>query len=345
MYDFRFSRTRDLQEAVSRLSRLGIRCDNDDADAAPPRSQSSTGLPRHTPSPHFILSPDMMKAGRVLSPLQRRPDGSTPPFMLMRVSSSKISNSGVSSQDTGSQGSTASLVQNSQESMPPPESEPIKTFRPASVPVRTRRNGHSQRLETITASTEIRTSTQPTTRARKRLPELLAESEQERPDIPDFPLSNSPSDTTVATAPVGQPVKRRRTMPRSQQSAPAKREALAEIPHHQGQATESSRPKGREIGQEMQTMPTAEGPALQTNRTERIYQEAEVQVDIQQPINAAMLDRFWARSMYQLNAWESLREALVSDVEHVADDDTALELLVEKYQRDLNEQIGNASIP
>lgn len=92
-------------------------------------------------------------------------------------------------------------------------------------------------------------------------------------------------------------------------------------------------------------MPTAEGPALQTNRTERIYQEAEVQVDIQQPINAAMLDRFWARSMYQLNAWESLREALVSDVEHVADDDTALELLVEKYQRDLNEQIGNASIP
>jgi hypothetical protein len=131
-------------------------------------------------------------------------------------------------------------------------------------------------------------------------------------------------------------------MPRSQQSAPSKREALAEIPHHQGQATESSRLKGRETGQGIQTMPTPEGHALQAHSAERTYQEAELQADIQQPINTAMLDGFWARSMYKLNVWERLREALVSDVEHVADDDTALELLVEKYQRDLNEQIENA---
>jgi hypothetical protein len=108
VHDLRFTTARDLLEAVAKLNKIGIVCSDDDEDlAAVPRSESSmssrpgtsspaflAGVPGSQPSigsrsqttsPGFFLSAEMMKAGRVMSPLERRPDGSTPPFYLVRV--------------------------------------------------------------------------------------------------------------------------------------------------------------------------------------------------------------------------------------------------------------------
>lgn len=51
-----------------------------------PRPLSSNGSRSQTACPAFLLSAEMVKAGRVMSPLERKPDGSTPSFCLVRLS-------------------------------------------------------------------------------------------------------------------------------------------------------------------------------------------------------------------------------------------------------------------
>jgi hypothetical protein len=49
------------------------------------------------------------------------------------------------------------------------------------------------------------------------------------------------------------------------------------------------------------------------------------------------------RSIYDSYVWEELRERLFSDVDRVSDDDLTMRLLVDRYERDMIEQMRNVS--
>jgi hypothetical protein len=55
------------------------------------------------------------------------------------------------------------------------------------------------------------------------------------------------------------------------------------------------------------------------------------------------MSQIWTRSIYDSYVWEELREELFRNVDRVSDDDLTMQLLVDRYERDMIEQIRGMS--
>ncbi|OIW25213.1 hypothetical protein CONLIGDRAFT_685074 [Coniochaeta ligniaria NRRL 30616] len=331
VHDLRFSKGRDLLDAVSRLNRIGIICaDDDNKDtAAAAESQSSTGSRSQTTSPAFVLSAEMMKAGRVKSPLERRPDGSTPPFCLIQVPKSKRSTPSQSTQE-----STSSQLSQESQLMLPPRRELNFTSKPASVPVSAQRERSEAQLESIPPVLPLRDSTSTISSIPERAPGPVSRNGRasRRPaGGGKLQRVDSIADTDISSS---QPAKRPRVSQASRHKDGSQAETASEIPDSQESLAQIQDTNHRvdTFGQRFETH--------SIGQPESTVPDAQILVDQQNELNAAMADQFWRGNMQQTMIWEELRDALTIDVDAAEDDDEALESLVEKYQMDLSVRIG-----
>ncbi|RKU48685.1 hypothetical protein DL546_009506 [Coniochaeta pulveracea] len=292
----------------------------DDMELPSPVPPSSIGLGRHsataTPSPSLILSADDIRAGRILSPFQRRLDGSTPPFALKRVHSIQRAGSAMSDIDITLDGSTAPMAKRSRSTTTPREPG---------------------------LATQIlhQTSSQSSGQLSGTLPTL----EEERPDATDFPIPNldaglGQSNLTGRGALASQSLKRRignRSQRQDQSKSQPEPSALTTMARVWDQSSAKfERDENRRTHHT--TLKTAlEAQSLLSPRRNGLNQDGAVHLDAEADMNQK-----WT-SLYDWYVWEELREKLFGDVDRVSDDDMTLQLLVDKYERDLAEQIRDMS--
>lgn len=273
-----------------------------------------------------------MKAGRVMSPLQRRPDGSTPPFCLIQVPNGRQPTLRPSSQESNSS-------QQWQESqlMLPPRRELNFTSTRASAPVGASRDEDrsTTHLESISPVLPVRTRTVNTS--------LMPEK------APGPSLGNNHSQNGTSSR---ARLKRVDSIADSDYSSsqPAKRRRVSQPRSHDRSYQETSYKPGSylPLPQSQDTTASVEVssqqfPRSNTKQAELII-DPQVQLEQQNELNAAMADHFWRGNMQQTMIWDELRDGLFMDVEAAGDDDQALEALVEKYQLDLHLRLGGGSM-
>lgn len=317
---------------VARLNRISLICADDDKDVAEiPTSQIHAVSRNQTSSPQFVLSAEALKSGRVMSPLQRRPDGSTPAFCLVQVprSASRLSHQEWLSQEMSqpSQGREELVLPTLPELKPP--------CRPASVP-KTAKAGSIAQLEDIP-------TWQPDRPSRPRIVLKHKDKNKKKDTIPTFDEWSSQL--------ASQPVKRRRISHPTREKLDSSEDTIshisdAQISHTQSQNANSG--TSEQLSQHSRPPPASHPQSGQlplsppTPQPQLAIHAPEVQLHIQEEVNAAMAKHL-RESMRQTMIWEELRAGFFTDVEMAGDDDDMLKILVENYEMDLTIRLGISS--
>lgn len=313
----------------------------DEMEVASPMLPSSFGLRRaastSTSSPSLVLSADDIRAGRVLSPFQRRLDGSTPPFALKRVHSFQRTSSAMPNLDTSRDERTTPMAQRSHSTTMPRDQRSATYSLPSSGPRRS--------PESVTRASPVnlpQTLRHPSVQGRGQPSRALPALEEERPDELDFPIPNLDAglgqrNLTEGDALESRPLKRRKGN-RSQRKVQPEPSVLADMSPDlkQDSAKTESDDYRRIQNAAHKTAPEAQSlPSLQRGGS---TQGNDVQLEV-----GVGMSQIWMRSMYDSYVWEELREKLFRDVDRVSDDELTMQLLVDRYERDMIEQIRGMS--
>lgn len=275
----------------------------------------------------------MMKAGRVMSPLQRRPDGSTPPFGLIQVPNSRRSTPSLSRHE-----SAASQLSQESQLMLPPRRELNFTSKP-SVPVGAQTGQSATQLDSIPPVLPLRTP--PPTMA--SIPERAPETTLRNGTAPRGLASekrlhriDSIADSDISSS---RPAKRRRVSQLPKRKRDSQADTASEVTDSQMSLaqTRDTRNSAEVLGQLFKTQ--------NTSQPEPVVPDARLQVNRENEFNVAVADHFRRENMRHILIWEELRDALIMNVDAAEDDDRALESLVEAYQMDLSLQLARGSIP